>query len=395
MVNELSFNTDAAFEAIASSPSVNLIEDSTFVDGDDIDGDGDSDVSSKIKVMTDADGDGDLEFPPGFYKAGTILDNDVQFNAKASNGWRFTIGDLALDTVSQSVDLNTTATHEFGHSHGLSHSMDNQSSATDGDGATMFPFIDTSDPVAEAFQRTLHTDDIAWSSYIYPEGTAKSGPAALTGGAECVFTYGTLKGWEALRVMAPDTCRPFSKDRKGMVLGEGAAMFVLEERGAARARGAEILGEIIGFGQTSDASDIVLPSADGAARAIAGCLEDARIRPEAVQYVNAHGTATAANDATETKALHNVFGPHAKKLMVSSTKSMHGHALGGAGAIELAATLIAMREGFVPPTANYNEPDPQCDLDYVPNEAREAAVDVAISNSFAFGGHNAVIAIRR
>jgi len=182
MVNELSFNTPAGFSAIASSPSVNLIEDSTFVDGDDIDGDGDSDVSSKIKVMSDADGDGDLEFPPGFYKAGTILDNDVQFNTKTTDGLRFTVGDLALDTVSRSVDLNTTATHEFGHSHGLSHSMDNQSSATDGDGATMFPFIDTSDPAAEALQRTLHTDDIAWSSYIYPEGTAVSGPAALTGG---------------------------------------------------------------------------------------------------------------------------------------------------------------------------------------------------------------------
>jgi nodulation protein E len=218
--------------------------------------------------------------------------------------------------------------------------------------------------------------------------------AAVTGGAECVFTFGTLKGWEALRVMAPDTCRPFSRDRKGMVLGEGAAMFVFEERGAAMARGAEILGEVLGFGQTSDASDIVLPSADGAARAMSGCLEDARLRPDAVHYVNAHGTATAANDVTETKALHAVFGEHAGKLMVSSTKSMHGHALGGAGAIELAATIAALREGFVPPTANYNEPDPQCDLDYVPNEARQAEASVAISNSFAFGGHNAVLAIR-
>jgi len=219
--------------------------------------------------------------------------------------------------------------------------------------------------------------------------------AVVTGGAECVFSYGTLKGWEALRVMAPDTCRPFSRDRKGMVLGEGAAMFVLEERSAAMARGAEILAELIGFGMTSDASDIVLPSADGAARAIAGCLEDARLRPDAVHYVNAHGTGTTANDATETKALHSVFGPHARKLMVSSTKSMHGHALGGAGAIELAATIVALREGFIPPTANYVEPDPLCDLDYVPNEARQAQAEVAISNSFAFGGHNAVIAVRR
>jgi nodulation protein E len=219
--------------------------------------------------------------------------------------------------------------------------------------------------------------------------------AAVTGGAESVFTFGTMKGWEALRVMAPDTCRPFSKDRKGMVIGEGAAMFVLEERGAAMARGAQILAEIIGFGMTSDASDIVLPSADGASRAIAGCLEDARIRPEAVQYVNAHGTGTAANDSTETKALHMVFGPHAKKLMVSSTKSMHGHALGGAGAIELAATIISLTGGFIPPTANYVEPDPLCDLDYVPNEARDMPANVAISNSFAFGGHNAVIAVRR
>ncbi len=244
--------------------------------------------------------------------------------------------------------------------------------------------------VASACASANHAMGVAF--HMLRSGTVS---AAVTGGAECVFTYGTLKGWEALRVMAPDTCRPFSRDRKGMVLGEGAAMFVLEERSAALARGAEVLAELIGFGMTSDASDIVLPSAEGAARAIAGCLEDARLRPEAVQYVNAHGTGTAANDATETKALHSVFGSHARKLMVSSTKSMHGHALGGAGSIELAATIVALREGFIPPTANYTGPDPLCDLDYVPNEARDAAAEVAISNSFAFGGHNAVIAVRR
>src|SRR5215469_13615372 len=219
--------------------------------------------------------------------------------------------------------------------------------------------------------------------------------AAVTGGTESVFTFGTIKGWEALRVMAPDTCRPFSLNRKGMVLGEGAAILVIESREHALARGADILAEIIGFGSTSDAGDIVLPALEGASGAIATCLADAKLAPEQVDYVNAHGTGTAANAITETKALHKVFGEHAKKLAVSSTKSMHGHTLGAAGAIELAATICGMRGGFVPPTANYAERDPQCDLDYVPNEARERRIDVAISNSFAFGGHNAVVAVKR
>ncbi len=219
--------------------------------------------------------------------------------------------------------------------------------------------------------------------------------AAVTGGTEAVFTFGTIRGWEALRVMAPDTCRPFSRDRKGMVLGEGAAILVIETRARALARGADILAEIIGFGATSDAGDIVLPAAEGAAGAMAACLKDAGIAPGAVDYVNAHGTGTAANDATETKAIHMVFGDHAKKLAVSSTKSIHGHALGAAGAIEMAATILAMRGGFIPPTANFIAPDPQCDLDYVPNEARSGRIEVAISNSFAFGGHNASLAVRQ
>jgi nodulation protein E len=219
--------------------------------------------------------------------------------------------------------------------------------------------------------------------------------AAVTGGTESVFTFGTIKGWEALRVMAPDTCRPFSLNRKGMVLGEGAAILVLESRDRALARGAAILAEIIGFGSTSDAGDIVLPAAAGAAGAMAACLEDAGLAPGAVDYVNAHGTGTSANDATETKALHQVFGDHAKRLAVSSTKSIHGHTLGAAGAIELVATIVAMRGGFIPPTANFTEPDPLCDLDYVPNEPRMKPINVAISNSFAFGGHNAVVAVKR
>ena len=219
--------------------------------------------------------------------------------------------------------------------------------------------------------------------------------AAVTGGTEAVFTFGTIKGWEALRVMSPDTCRPFSRNRSGMVLGEGAAVAVLENRDKALARGAAVLGEVVGFGMSSDAADIVLPSAAGAASAMRACLADAGLSPQDVGYINAHGTGTLANDATETKAIRAVFGDHAKKLMVSSTKSMHGHALGASGALEFAAALIALKEGFVPPTINYAEPDPECDLDYVPNEARAAQVEVAISNSFAFGGHNAVIALRR
>jgi hypothetical protein len=195
MINELSFRTAASFNAIASSPSTTLIEDTTLVDGDDLDGDGDSDVSSAITQVTDVDNDGDFEFPAGFYKAGTILDNDVQFNTKTTNGLRFTVADADIDTVTRSVDLEATAVHEFGHSLGLSHVPNNQKNATDGTGATMFPFIDTGDPAAELSQRTLDSDDIAWASYIYPEGSASTGIAALQPG-DLKFTsvYGVITG---------------------------------------------------------------------------------------------------------------------------------------------------------------------------------------------------------
>jgi nodulation protein E len=218
--------------------------------------------------------------------------------------------------------------------------------------------------------------------------------AVLSGGTESPFTFGSLKAWEAMRIMAPDTCRPFSLGRKGLVLGEGACIFVLENLARAKARGADILGEIVGFGMTSDAMDIVLPSLEGAAGAIRACLADGGLAPEQVSYINAHGTATAMNDVTETRAIRAVFGRHADKLSISSTKSLHGHGLGAAGALELAATLLAMQDGFLPPTANFIGADPQCDLDYVANESRSAQTEIALSNSFAFGGLNAVLAVR-
>jgi len=218
---------------------------------------------------------------------------------------------------------------------------------------------------------------------------------ALAGGTEACITLGVLRAWEAMRVLADDTCRPFSKQRRGLVLAEGAGMFVLEDFDHARARGAEILAEFAGAGMSADAGDIVLPSDVGAARAIQSALDDAGIDSGEVDYINAHGTGTPANDPTETRAIRKVFGEHADSLAVSSTKSMHGHALGAAGAIELIAAIGALRENVIPPTANFIDPDPECDLDYVPNVAREREVRAALSNAFAFGGLNAVVALTR
>jgi nodulation protein E len=217
---------------------------------------------------------------------------------------------------------------------------------------------------------------------------------ALAGGTEACVTWGCLKAWEALRVLARDALRPFSAQRSGLVLGEGAGILVLEAREQAIARGAEILAEIIGYGASADAADMVHPSVEGAALAISRALDDAGIAPTAIDYVSAHGSGTVANDATETRAIKRVFGAHAGKLAISSTKSMHGHALGASSAREAIATIQTMRTGIVPPTANYLGADPECDLDYVTEGARRRAVRTAISNSFAFGGLNAVLCLR-
>jgi nodulation protein E len=219
--------------------------------------------------------------------------------------------------------------------------------------------------------------------------------AAIAGGSEAVFSEGLLRAWEAMRVVSPEPCRPFSADRRGLSLGEGGAMLVLEEWDHAKKRGAMILGEIIGFGMSSDAHHITQPCAEGPARAMRWALEDAAIAPEEIGYINAHGTGTQANDATETEAIRKVFGEASERVLVSSTKSLHGHTLGAAGAIEAVLTNEALRRQMAPPTANFRERDPACNLDIVANEARSAAVRAALSNTFAFGGLNAALVLRR
>jgi beta-ketoacyl-acyl-carrier-protein synthase II len=223
----------------------------------------------------------------------------------------------------------------------------------------------------------------------------------LAGGSEAPITFGMIRSWESVRVLAlgngdpSRACRPFSADREGMVMGEGAAMLLLEELEHAQKRGARIYAEIAGFGLSSDAGHITQPSIEGPARAVRMALAEAQVNPGEVDYINAHGTGTRLNDATETQVIKEVFGDHARHLAISSTKSMHGHTMGATGAIEMVATIQAIDRGVIPPTANYTQPDPECDLDYVPNQAREKPVRVAVSNSFAFGGLNAVLLARR
>jgi len=214
---------------------------------------------------------------------------------------------------------------------------------------------------------------------------------AIAGASESVINYGTMKAWQALHVLSPEGCFPFSKKRNGTVLSEGAGILVMESLEHAKERGANILAELVGYGMSSDAKDMVNPDIEGPREAMRLALEDAELAPSDIEYLNAHGTATTINDANETRAIKAVFGNHAKSLAISSTKSMHGHPLGAGGGIEAAACIRALNEGWVPPTIGLDDPDPECDLDYIPNKGRDLKVNYAMSNSFAFGGLNAVV----
>lgn len=214
---------------------------------------------------------------------------------------------------------------------------------------------------------------------------------AIAGASESVINFGTMRAWQAMHVLSPEGCFPFAKKRNGTVLGEGAGILVLESYEHAKARGATILAELLGHGMTSDSKDMVNPDIEGPREAMRLALKDSKLPPEAINYLNAHGTATTINDLNETNAIKEVFGPHAYKLAVSSTKSMHGHPLGAGGGIEAVACIKAIGEGWVPPTIGLDEPGEGCDLDYVPNKGRDLKVNYAMSNSFAFGGLNAVL----
>ena len=213
----------------------------------------------------------------------------------------------------------------------------------------------------------------------------------VAGAAEAALTFGSMRAWQAMRVLSPDGCYPFSKRRNGTVLAEGAGVLVLEELEHARARGANILAEVLGFGMTADAGDMVNPDTEGPSAAMQLALDDARLAPADIDYLNAHGTATAINDVNETRAIRRVFGDAADDLLVSSTKSMTGHTLGAGGGIEASACIKAIEENYAPPTMGFDAPGEGCDLDYVPNEGRDHEINYTMSNSFAFGGLNAVL----
>ena len=243
--------------------------------------------------------------------------------------------------------------------------------------------------VSSACSSSNHAMGLAYESIKYGRSTV-----AITGGSENLLSFGGIKPWESLRVLSPTKCRPFSRGRNGLIHGEGSGIFVFENLDHAKRRGADIIAEVIGFSMSSDASDLIKPSLNGPERAIRGALKDAKINLDRVSYINAHGTGTIVNDRIECTAIKNVFSVHAKSLKVSSTKAMHGHLVGATGAVELLACTLSIKKGVIPPTINYIGHDPLCDLDVVPNKAREYKVDCVLNNSFAFGGMNAVLAIK-
>ena len=226
---------------------------------------------------------------------------------------------------------------------------------------------------------------------------------ALAGGTDAILAYASIKSWEAIRTLADEdagdisaSCKPFSADRSGLVIGEGAAMLVLEEYEQAKARGATIYAEIVGYGAANDFKHIAVPSVEGQAATMAAAMKNSGLKTTDIQYINAHGTGTKFNDETETNAIKQIFGDHAYQLAVSSTKSMHGHLMGAAGALEAVITTLAVYQNTLPPTINLKNADPKCDLDYVPNVARKVEnLEYAMSNSFAFGGTGASLIFKK
>jgi nodulation protein E len=348
------------------------------------------------------DFDPDAHFPP---KQAHLLDRFSQFAVAAA---RAAVAD-AQCTISEQLALQTATIIGSGCG-GLS-TFDEQYLKLYGEGSARLhpltiPRLMTNAPashvaidlglkgpafaVASACASGTHA--IGQAFHMLRTGQA---PIAITGGTDACLTVGNIKAWEAMRGLSSDTCRPFSKTRSGLVLGEGAAMFVLETRDAALARGARVYAEVTGFGMSADALDVTAPDADGGARAMQAAMRDAHVNPEDIDYVNAHGTGTLLNDRTEAQALRTVFAAHLDRMPVSSSKGALGHGMGAAGALELAATALALQTQTIPPTANFEEPDPECNIDWVPNAARSARLRTALSNSFAFGGLNAVLALAR
>ncbi|MEO5629984.1 MAG: beta-ketoacyl-[acyl-carrier-protein] synthase family protein [Thermomonas sp.] len=353
--------------------------------------------------------EGSAHFPPPKLR---MLDRFSQF-ALIAAAQAMRDADLRLD-----ADARSRTGVFIGTGNGGSHIIDDGYHALYADDATRLPPFTVLMAMQNAaaawigIEHALSGPNLTWSTACSSSAVAigeawrriRDGEAnvILAGGSEAPLNFGTLKAWEALRTMASEdandpaaSCKPFARDRSGLVLGEGAAILVLEDWEHARQRGARIRGELLGYGLSTDNQHITRPTVDGQARTMQLALDSAGLRATAIDHINAHGTGTQANDATETAAIKQVFGARAFDIPISATKAMHGHLLGACAAVELVATLLALERGILPPTINLEQRDPECDLDYVSEGARKVDdVQVAISNSFAFGGTNAVLICR-